>query len=542
MFRNEARALRYTSQASLYLCEGGTLLFSQATLEAGSSSRQSDIHDMRAPESEPPNFEHSFHSLGEGFHSRQEPAAVRAPELIALNRDLAEQIGLDPDWLAGPDGLAMLSGNQPPDTARPLAMVYAGHQFGNWVPRLGDGRALLLGEMVGHDGVRRDVQLKGAGPTPFSRGGDGRSSIGPVVREYLGSEAMAALGIPTTRALAAVSTGEHVFRERPEPGGILCRVAISHIRIGTFEYFARSGDADRLALLADYVIRRHFPELIDREQRHLDLLGQVVERTADLVAQWMLVGFIHGVMNTDNLSIVGETIDYGPFGYLDVFDPDTAYSYIDRRGRYAWNRQPMIAQWNLSRLAECLLELIDEDQTAAVDQVNEVLGTFKARFEARFHAGLGAKLGLAEKRPGDVELALGLLERMHEQKADMTLTFRRLAALDSRDTGGDQPVRELFEQPESFDAWAIEWRQRLATEKRPDADRRKAMEAVNPAFILRNQLAQQAVDAAIENLDFEPMKRLVRVLDRPYEDQPEQADLARPPRPDERVRHTFCGT
>jgi serine/tyrosine/threonine adenylyltransferase len=497
---------------------------------------------MQATCSSLPGFEHSFHALGEGFHSLREPARVQAPELIMLNQGLADQIGMDPDWLAGPDGLAMLSGNRMPATARPLAMVYAGHQFGNWVPRLGDGRALLLGELIGHDGIRRDVQLKGSGPTPYSRGGDGRSSIGPVVREYLGSEAMAALGIPTTRSLAAVSTGEEVFREKPEPGGILCRVATSHIRIGTFEYFARRGDDRRLARLADYVIQRHFPGLSDQQQRHLHLLEKVVERTANLVAQWMLVGFIHGVMNTDNLSIVGETIDYGPFGYIDHFDPSTAYSYIDRRGRYAWNRQPMIAQWNLSRLAECLLVLIDDDESTAVPQVSEALDVFKSCFESRFHAGLNAKLGLVDMRPGDTELAMDLLVRMHAQQADMTLTFRGLSRLDSRDSDGDQPVRELFDEPEAFDAWAVNWRQRLGTERRPDADRRKAMEAVNPAFILRNHLAQHAVDAAIENLDFEPMRRLNRVLARPFHDQPEQVDLAQPPRPDERVLHTFCGT
>ncbi len=459
-----------------------------------------------------------------------------------LNRDLADQIGMESDWLASPEGLAMVSGNRLPASARSLAMVYGGHQFGHWVPRLGDGRALLLGELIGHDGIRRDVQLKGSGPTPYSRGGDGRSSIGPVVREYLGSEAMAALGIPTTRSLAAVSTGEEVFRDRPEPGGILCRVATSHVRIGTFEYFARRGDDRRVAVLADYVIDRHFQELIACEGRYLDFLKQVTERTADLVAQWMLVGFIHGVMNTDTLSIVGETIDYGPFGYLDAFDPTTAYSYIDRRGRYAWNRQPMIAQWNLSRLAESLLGLIDENESAAVSRANQALDHFKPRFESRFHAGLNAKMGLADVRPGDAELAMDLLERMHAQQADMTLTFRRLGCLDSCDAGRDQSVRELFNEPESFDAWAIDWRQRLAVENRPDADRCKAMNAVNPAFILRNHLAQQAVDAAIEKLDFEPMRRLNRVLGRPYEDQPEHADLARPPRPEERVLHTFCGT
>lgn len=505
-------------------------------------SRQS-AHILEMPMSaKKPDFENTFSSLGEAFFTHQHPVPVSSPSVIAINHSLARLLYFDPAWLESPEGLAMLSGNRVPENSDPLAMVYAGHQFGNWVPRLGDGRALLLGEVVDADGIRRDIQLKGSGPTPYSRGGDGRSSIGPVVREYLGSEAMAALGISTTRALAAISTGDQVFRERPEPGGILCRVARSHVRIGTFEYFARQGDDARVKKLADYVIARHFPQLQESPHPYRDLFDRVVDRTASLVAEWMLVGFIHGVMNTDNMSIVGETIDYGPFGFLDTFDPSTAYSYIDRRGRYAWNQQPAIAQWNLSRLAECLLGLFDPDEETAIALANEGLASFRPRFESRFHAGLGDKLGLAESRDGDAELALDLLECMHQSRADMTLTFRRLGQIHARDGSQDQPVRELFDDPEAFDAWAERWRQRLRSENRSEEDRRKAMAAVNPAFILRNHLAQQAVDAAIEKLDFAPMKRLARVLSRPYTDQPEDADLALPPKPEERVLHTFCGT
>lgn len=495
-----------------------------------------------APTGQKPVLENSFSSLGDGFFARQHPVPVSSPELVGLNSQLARLLNLDPAWLESSAGLAMLSGNDIPEDLEPLAMAYAGHQFGNWVPRLGDGRALLLGEVIASDGIRRDVQLKGSGPTPFSRGGDGRSSIGPVVREYLGSEAMAALGIPTTRALAAISTGDQVFRERLVPGGILCRVARSHVRIGTFEYFAHQGDHARVRKLADYVIARHYPELGERPHRYRDLLDRIVERTASLVAQWMLVGFIHGVMNTDNMSVAGETIDFGPFGYLDTYDPSTAYSYIDRRGRYAYDQQPVIARWNLSRLAECLLALIDNDQQVSISMANAVLESFSSRFEARFHAGLRAKLGLAETRDGDTELAMVLLNRMHENRADFTLTFRRLGQLDGRDNSRDQSVRELFDQPEAFDDWAERWRERLALETRSEADRKEAMASVNPAFILRNHLAQQAVDAAIENLDFEPMRRLARVLSRPCTDQPDDADLALPPRPEERVLHTFCGT
>ncbi|MEE4330041.1 MAG: YdiU family protein [Wenzhouxiangella sp.] len=494
------------------------------------------------PTPTPPSFEHSYGRLPGEFFARVQPQPVAGPELFALNRPLAESLGLDPDWLAGPDGVAMLAGNRIPDTAGPLAMAYAGHQFANWVPRLGDGRAMLLGEVVDRDGKRRDLQLKGSGPTPFSRGGDGRSSIGPVVREYLGSEAMHALGIRTTRALAAISTGEKVFRNQPEPGGILCRVASSHVRVGTFEYFARQGRRDEVRTLADYVIDRHWPELGEADARYAAWLERVIEGQADLVASWMLVGFVHGVMNTDNCSIAGETIDYGPFGYVDAFDPGTVYSFIDRRGRYAFNQQPGIAQWNLARLAECVLPLLADEPEQALETANALIAKYPARFESRFHAGLVAKIGLAERREGDVELAMDLLDRMAANKADMTLTFRRLGDLSATDPSEDGPVRDGFEQPEAFDAWAVRWRERLAAEARDDSERRAAMHAINPAFILRNHLAQQAVDAAIERLDFEPMHRLGRVLSRPFDDQPENADLAQPPEPAERVTTTYCGT
>ncbi|TVQ28893.1 MAG: YdiU family protein [Wenzhouxiangella sp.] len=489
-----------------------------------------------------PRFDNSYARLPGVFYRRQLPIPVAAPAYIAVNQALAEELGIDGQWLASDQGLAVMAGNAVPDGAEPLAMAYGGHQFGQWVPQLGDGRAVLLGEVIDRDGVRRDLHLKGAGQTHFSRGGDGRSSIGPVVREYLASEAMAALGISTTRALAAVSTGQSVERNQPEPGGILCRVATSHVRVGTFEYFARNDRSDEVRVLADHVIARNYPDLHAHANPYAGLLEQVIERTASLVASWMLVGFIHGVMNTDNTSIVGETIDFGPFGFLDEFAPDTAYSYIDRRGRYAYNQQPAIAQWNLARLAECLLPLLDENAAAALEKANALLGRFRDTFEGRFHAGLIAKIGLAEQRAGDIELAMSLLDGMAQQRADMTLTFRRLGELASNDYEGDGPVRDLFDQPETFDTWARNWRQRLQTEARDNRQRRAAMHAVNPAFILRNHLAQQAVDAAIEKLDFQPMQRLVQVLASPYDDQPDNAGLAMPPASDERVTTTFCGT
>jgi len=489
-----------------------------------------------------PHFDNSYARLPDAFHSRQAPTPVAQPELIALNRGLAEELGIDPDWLAGEDGMAMLSGNRLPAGAQPIAMGYAGHQFGHWVPRLGDGRALLIGEIVDREGTRRDVQLKGSGPTAFSRRGDGRSSIGPVVREYLASEFMHALGIPTTRALAAVATGERVMRQQIEPGGILCRVANSHVRVGTFEFFARSKRDDEVRLLADYVIERHYPDCRDATNPYASLLLQVIDRQARLIADWLRVGFIHGVMNTDNCSVVGETIDYGPFGFLDTFDPATVYSSIDQGGRYAYNQQPAIAHWNLARLCECLLPLLDPSREKSVEIANEVLQTFPARFESYFHPGLAAKIGLDPDREENARLALDLMDAMASGATDMTLVFRGLGELPGAGPDRDGPVRELFSDPDLFDSWAARWRQRVAAEGRGDATRQAAMQQVNPAFILRNHLAQQAVDAAIDRLDFEPMRRLHKVLSRPFDDQPEAADLARPPRLDERVLTTFCGT
>ncbi len=491
-----------------------------------------------------PRFDNSYAQLPKAFHDRVQPTPVAKPEPMMVNRELAQELGLDPHWLTEKPGLAMLSGNTLPAGADPIAMGYAGHQFGQWVPRLGDGRAILVGEVLDRNGERRDIQLKGAGPTPYSRRGDGRSSIGPVVREYLGSEFMHALGIPTTRALAAISTGETVLRQKPEPGGILCRVARSHVRVGTFEFFSRSGRLEHVKQLADYVMARHYPECSGSEQPYGELLSAIVQRQARLVSDWLLVGFIHGVMNTDNCSIIGETIDYGPFGFVDTFHPATVYSSIDRGGRYAYNQQPAIAHWNLARLAECLLSLLSENREQAVEQANEILGEFPGHFEAHFHQGLAAKLGLSYTEE-HAQLGLDLMDTMAAGEADMTLVFRGIAALPSatpETSDTDEPVRGLFGDPAAFDAWAKPWRQRLQAEGISDEDRKIAMLRVNPAFVLRNHLAQWAVDAAIDRLDFAPMKTLHKVLSRPFDDQPEHAQLSQPPKPEERVITTFCGT
>src|SRR5437588_543388 len=347
-------------------------------------------------------FDNSYARLAERFYARLAPTPVAAPRLVKLNTALAAELGLDAGQLASPQGVEVLAGNRIAPGSQPIALAYAGHQFGNFVPQLGDGRAILLGEVLDKDGVRRDIQLKGSGPTPFSRRGDGRAALGPVLREYIVSEAMAALGIPTTRALAAVTTGEMVWRETPLPGAVLTRVASSHIRVGTFQFFAAQGDLDAIRRLADHVIARHYPEAVDAANRYRTLLDLVISRQAALIAKWQLVGFIHGVMNTDNMSIAGETIDYGPCAFMDVYHPGTVFSSIDQMGRYAYRNQPRIAQWNLARFAECLLPLLAQSEDAGLQQAQEALDAFAPHFEAAYTSGLRRKLGLHEERPGDL--------------------------------------------------------------------------------------------------------------------------------------------
>ncbi len=487
----------------------------------------------------PIRFNNSYARLPERFYARQSPTPVVGPRLVQLNAALAARLGLDPDWLASPAGVDVLAGRQVPEGADPIATAYAGHQFGNFVPQLGDGRAVLLGEVLDRDGVRRDIQLKGAGPTPFSRAGDGRAALGPVLREYLVSEAMAALGIPTTRALAAVATGEEVARERYLPGAVLTRVASSHIRVGTFQFFAARGDAAALRTLADHVIARHYPEAAAAENSALALLEAVIAAQAALVARWLLVGFVHGVMNTDNMSVAGETIDYGPCAFLDAYDPAAVFSSIDGAGRYAYGNQPGIAHWNLTRLAEAMLPLFAENQDEAIERAKAALNTFAGRFEAAYHRGLGRKLGLPTERDGDAALAGELLTVMAANRADFTLTFRRLgeAAADER---ADEGVRELFIDPTAYDGWAGRWRGRLREED--GADRRAAMHAVNPAYVPRNHHVEAALDAAVERADFAPFAALLAALSHPYEERPDLARYASSPVPDGRLYRTFCGT
>jgi uncharacterized protein YdiU (UPF0061 family) len=486
-------------------------------------------------------FEHTYAALPANFFARVAPTPVAAPRLIKLNRELAIQLGLDPDQLATPEGAEILSGKRLPEGAEPIAMAYAGHQFGHFVPQLGDGRAILLGEVIDKDGIRRDIQLKGSGPTPFSRRGDGRAALGPVLREYIVSEAMAKLGIPTTRSLAAVISGESVMRETVLPGAVLTRVAASHIRVGTFQFFAARGDVDDVRRLADHAIGRHYPELATAERPYHALLDAVIARQADLVARWLLVGFIHGVMNTDNTSISGETIDYGPCAFMDEYNPATVFSSIDEMGRYAYGNQPRIALWNLTRLAECLLPLFSDDQDKAIEQAQFALGEFAEKFTTAYQAGLRAKIGLFTQADGDEALVQDLLDAMTKNQADFTNTFRRLgdAALD---TGNDEPVRALFIDPTVFDEWAARWRRRTASEPQTPAERQAAMHRVNPAFIPRNHRVEAVIQAAMNNDDYAPFEELLTVLSKPFEDQPGFAAYAEPPEPDQRVTQTFCGT
>jgi uncharacterized protein YdiU (UPF0061 family) len=486
-------------------------------------------------------FENTFARLPDRFFARVAPTPVAAPRLIRLNQDLAADLGLDAEWLAGPAALDVLAGRRIPETAEPIALAYAGHQFGHFVPQLGDGRAVLLGEIVDRQGVRRDIQLKGSGRTPFSRGGDGRAALGPVLREYVVSEAMAQLGIPTTRSLAAVVTGEMVARETLLPGAVLTRVAASHIRIGTFQYFAARGDTEGLRLLADHVIARHYPDAAATDRPYRALLENVVRRQADLIARWMLVGFIHGVMNTDNMSIAGETIDYGPCAFMDHYDPATVFSSIDHHGRYAYANQPHIAVWNLARFAETLLPLLNDDETKAIAEAEEALAGFAQGFQASYLAGMRRKLGLSGTEAGDGQLAQDFLDVLSKAEADFTLAFRRLSEA-AENPDSDEVVRAVIGRPDLYDAWASRWRERLHRDPQSGAARRTAMLGVNPAFIPRNHRVEAMIDAAVARSDFAPFEELLAVLARPFDDQPGYAAYMEPPHAHERVTQTFCGT
>ena len=483
----------------------------------------------------------SYARLPTDFYVRQNPLPVAAPRLIRFNRPLAAELGLDIGSLDPAALAALFSGNAVPEGAEPLAMVYAGHQFGHFVPQLGDGRAILLAEARDLAGHNRDIQLKGSGRTPYSRNGDGRAALGPMLREYLVSEAMHALDIPTTRALAVVTTGEKIVREGMVPGAVLTRVAASHVRVGTFQYFAARGDGDAVRCLADFVIDRHYPELRETNEPYLALLRSVAERQALLVARWMQVGFIHGVMNTDNMAVSGETIDYGPCAFMDAYDPATVFSSIDHSGRYAYANQPLAAHWNLARFAETLLTLLDTIPERAVERASAAIDAFSTRYAEHWLAGLRRKLGLLSAQARDLELAQSLLEIMHAGQADFTLTFHALNAAASSH-GTDARARALFTNPAAFDAWAVEWRSRLNAESQATEPRAQSMRNANPAYIPRNHRVEQVIRAAVDHGDYAPFNALLEVLERPCDERQAGAAYALPPAAGERVLQTFCGT
>jgi uncharacterized protein YdiU (UPF0061 family) len=477
-------------------------------------------------------LQHSYAQLPRLFHTAVAPTAVRAPRLIVLNRPLAKSIGLDSEALENGDGAALFSGNRLPPGAAPLAQAYAGHQYGHFTT-LGDGRAILLGEQITPHGERVDIQLKGAGRTPYSRGGDGRAALGPMLREYIVSEAMHALKIPTTRSLAVAATGEEVRRDESLPGAILTRVAASHIRVGTFEWAAAAGDPGAVRTLLEYTMRRHYPELVGTDNPPLAFLNAVIERQAVLIARWMLVGFVHGVMNTDNMALSGETIDYGPCAFIDAYDPATVFSSIDRHGRYAYGNQPRIAQWNLARLAEALISVLHSEEQTAVAMATEAVQRFADRFQHHSLAGMRRKLGLFTEEAGDVALIETLLAWMHRTKADYTNTFAAL----SRPPSADDPLHADAE----FVSWQAAWRDRLQRQPQSLAESEALRRAHNPAFIPRNHLVEAAL-AAAQTGDLSVMERLMAVVVAPFDHERDAPGFCSPaPAGDEPYR-TFCGT
>lgn len=478
-------------------------------------------------------FDNSYARLPESFFTRQGPTPVRSPKLIILNGPLATSLGLNVQALQSNDGVAAFAGNEIPGGALPLAQAYAGHQFGHFT-MLGDGRALLLGEQITPQGVRVDIQLKGSGITPYSRRGDGRAALGPMLREYIISEAMHALGIATTRSLAVVTTGESIIRETEQPGAILTRVAASHLRVGTFQYAASRGTAQDLRALADYTLQRHFPEVDADENRYLSLLQEVIKRQAVLIAKWQLVGFIHGVMNTDNMALSGETIDYGPCAFINVYDPATVFSSIDIHGRYAYGNQPYIAAWNLARFAETLLSLLHANEEQAVKLAEDAISDFTGLYHRNWLAGMRAKLGIFNEEQQDESLIEGLLSMMQKYRADYTNTFRALTF--------DKPEDTVLFGTTEYAQWHEMWQARLGRQQESKASSHQLMRSSNPAIIPRNHRVEDALEAAVEQGDYSVMERLLDVLSSPYAHSPEQADYTTLPPLSSRPYQTFCGT
>lgn len=479
------------------------------------------------------NFDNSYARLPQLFFSKIEPTPVRSPGLVVLNEQLATSLGLHAEALRTEEGAAIFAGNRIPEGALPLAQAYAGHQFGHFT-MLGDGRAVLLGEQLTPSGERFDIQLKGSGPTPYSRRGDGRAALGPMLREHIISEAMHGLGISTTRSLAVVTTGEAIIRETDLPGAILTRVASSHLRVGTFEYVAQWGTDEELRALADYAIERHYPHVANTEQRYLHFFGEVIKRQAELIAKWQLVGFIHGVMNTDNMTISGETIDYGPCAFMDVYDPATVFSSIDRDGRYAYGNQPNIGGWNLSRLASALLPLFHENHDEAVELAQDALSQYATSYYANWNSGMRAKLGIFNEEAEDESLFKELLMMMHNHRADYTNTFISLTFDTVEDT--------TFASTTKFADWVTLWQSRLARQEQSKDESHQLMRRSNPAVIPRNHRVEEALEAATERGDYSVMEQLNRALSHPYAHSPNQVVYSTPPGETARSYQTFCGT
>ena len=486
------------------------------------------------------NFDNSYARLPKSFFECIKPTPVKEPKLVRFNKLLANEIGLnvieDNDILSD-----IFSGNIVPEGSEPIALVYAGHQFGYFVPQLGDGRAILLGEIVNNGGCRFDIQLKGSGQTSYSRSGDGRAPLGAVIREYIISEAMHSLNIPTTRSLAIIVTGELVSRETLLPGGILTRIASSHLRVGTFEYFAASDDQENLQLLADYSINRHFPNIKKSNLRYQTFLESVCDRQAALIAKWMHVGFVHGVMNSDNASISGETIDYGPCAFMDSYDPATVFSSIDHHGRYAYGNQPNIAQWNIACLGECLLPLIHPDRNKAIGIAEEILDSFQDKFRKYWLSGMYKKIGLTQNEPEDINLLEQLLELMKENKTDYTLTFRYLSDAIENDTGNSNFEKQFLSQ-NKISEWLVSWRKRLKIQSASFKKIKMSMQKENPAFIPRNHRIEKAIYEAVDNNDYSYMDHLILLLNKPYQDQPNNSEYMHPPEKPDHNYQTFCGT
>jgi len=486
------------------------------------------------------NFDNSYARLPQQFYTSQNPVPVSNPKSIKVNHKLSEKLGIDPNWLESNDGLQVIAGNKIPSGAEPIATVYAGHQFGGWNPQLGDGRAILLGEIITPNQERLDFQLKGSGPTPYSRGSDGRAPLGPILREYIVSEAMHFLGIPTTRVLAAAKTGDPVYRQETLPGAILVRIAKSHIRIGTFEFFSSHQDLEALKILADHVINRHYPEAKEQQIPILYMLESVIQRQANLIASWQAIGFIHGVMNTDNMLLSGETIDYGPCAFMDYFDPNAVYSFIDRQGRYSYGNQPSIGNWNLMQLVQALLPLLHSDREKALELAQESINQYPSLYEKSYQEKMCAKIGLKTKKKDDKKLVADLLNLMAEEEMDYTLTFRRLSDLVVEKR--ENQVGDLIDFPKSINIWLEQWKKRLELERTAADSTQKEMYSLNPVFIPRNHLIEKIIDQAVIHENLTAFYELVDILEKPYVYDSQKEDFVIPPKSDQVVENTFCGT